>query len=521
MKNLINLFMLCVLLLSGCVPLNSGMGKAPIPDYWPTHEWRNSSPESQGIDSDQLARMYEHIIKSQANLYSVLIVRNGYVVTEAYFHPYTRDTKVHVQSITKSVIGMLVGRAIQTGAISSVDDSLVSFFPGRVFTVDEQAKEKIHLRHLLSMTSGLDCQEFSAQGPKMEQSGGWVQFMLDLPVVSTPGKKFNYCNGNAHLLSAILEKTTGMKSREFANQELFAPLGIPPVDEVDWGSDPKGYTIGGYGLHLRPIDLAKLALLFLSDGKWEDQQLLANGWVAESTTQHILKEDRGNDEGSPGYGYLWTVYPDQGRYAALGLGGQQIHVFPSKSLVVVFTAGLPAYAEAPEIETLLSEYILPAVKSNTALPENPQGVSRLQAMVDLAANPIQPVPELPTTALTVTDSVYNFEENPIGWQKMRFTFVPGANTARLHFNDTTSLEIGLDNIYRLSNSPVLGQVLLRARWEDDQTFVADYPYAFAGLTKLGELGETKISFQFTGDILTVTITPQIFGGQPLIIVGKR
>jgi CubicO group peptidase (beta-lactamase class C family) len=95
----------------------------------------------------------------------------------------------------------------------------------------------------------------------MEQSSAWVQFMMDLPMAASPGKVFGYCNGNAHLLSAILGETTGMKARECANQELFQPLGIPVAEETDWGSDPQKITIAGYGLHLRPVDMAKLAFL--------------------------------------------------------------------------------------------------------------------------------------------------------------------------------------------------------------------------------------------------------------------
>jgi CubicO group peptidase (beta-lactamase class C family) len=515
MKKLACLIILLVLVITGCAPYQTVSVDNPNTAYWPTTEWQNSSPEAQGMDSLLLAQMLEDIVDNQTNIYSVMVIRNGYLVADAYFHPYTRDTKVHIQSVTKSVIGMLVGRAIQMGAVKSADETLVSFFPGRVFINDSQAKEAIRLSHLLSMTSGLDCQEFSATGSKMEQSSGWVQFMLDLPVESKPGTKFGYCNGNAHLLSAILEKTTTMNAREFANQELFGPLGIPVVDEADWGSDPKGYSIGGYGLHLRPVDLAKLALLALQNGKWEDQQMLAANWMAESTTQKITKED------GSGYGYLWTVYPKQGRYAALGLGGQQIHVYPAKNLIVVVTAGLPSYAEAPEIEKMLTGYILPSVKSDTPLQENPQGLARLLAGIQTAANPALSVAALPATVLEISGKVYNFAENPFGWQNLQIVFTPDTPTAKLYFNDSAALEVGLDNLYRLSDSPLLGKVLLRARWVDDQTLVADYPYPISGPTKLGELGETEMRFYFSGEQLEVTIKPLIFGGESITIIGKR
>ena len=401
--------------------------------------------------------MLEDISAEQSKIYSVLVIRNGYLVTEAYFHPYTRATKHHVQSVTKSVIGMLVGKAIDLGSIKSAKETLVSFFPGRVFAYASEKKSSIQLAHLLSMSSGLDCAEFSPSGTSMEQSDGWVQFMLDLPVLSTPGEKFGYCNGNAHLLSAILEKTTDMTAREFANQELFQPLGIATVDRADWAPDPKGYTNGGYGLHLLPSDLAKLGFLYLHNGKWEGQQLIPDAWVAELTRHHVLKED------GSGYGYLWTVYPKAGHYAALGLGGQQIHVYPSRNLVVIITAGVEAYAEAPEIEKMLDQYILPAAKSDRPLEANSAGEARLQNAVEKAGNPLLPLAELPETALDVTGSVYTFEENPMGWQTIRLDFKPGASAAQLFLNGGPAIEIGLDNLFRLSNVAPFGELLLRGR----------------------------------------------------------
>jgi hypothetical protein len=365
------------------------------------------------------------------------------------------------------------------------------------------------------MSSGLDCAEFSQSGPSMEQSSSWVQFMLDLPVVNTPGEKFGYCNGNAHLLSAILEKTTGMTAREFANQELFQPLGIAPVDAADWAADPKGYTTGGYGLHLLPADLAKLGFLYLHNGKWEDQQVIPPDWVAESITQHVRKED------GSGYGYLWTVYPKTGHYAALGLGGQQIHVYPAKNLVVIVTAGLEAYAEAPEIEKMLDQYIFPAVKSDRPLEANTAGAARLQTALEKAANPLLPLADLPETALDVTGSVYTFEENPLGWQTMQLDFKPGAGAAQLFLNGGPAIEIGLDNLFRLSKVEPFGELLLRGRWVDENTFSVDYPYSLAGPTRLGELGETELRFHFKGGRLDVTITPTIFGGDAFTIGAER
>lgn len=502
-------------LVTACAPAKSVSVAVPNPDYWPTAAWRTSAPEDQGMDSALLAKMLEDASSSGTGIHSVLVIRNGYLVTEAYFQPYTRDTKTHIQSVTKSVIGMLVGKAMSDGYLKNVDQRLVDFYRDRHFENPSRQKDSIQLKHLLSMSSGFDCQEVTSSGPSMEQTQGWVQYVLDLPMAAAPGKVFGYCDGNPHLLSAILQQTTGISALEFANRELFGPLGIPPVPESDWGTDPQGITMGGYGLHLRPVDLAKLAFLALNNGRWEDKTLLPANWVADSTREYVKKED------GSGYGYLWTVYPESGHYAALGLGGQQIHVYPSKNLIVIVTGSLESYAEAPQIEKMLNEYILPAVKSDSLLQTNPEGFSRLQAVSEAVANPVRPIPALPLTALDISGSRYRFDENPLGWDELEFTFEPGAETAQLRLNADADIQIGLDNIYRESASEALGDLLLRGRWANEQTFVVDYPYPAGGMPILGELGETEFRFRFVEDKLEVTIQQDVFGGPPLVIEGSR
>jgi CubicO group peptidase (beta-lactamase class C family) len=512
-RTVTSIFLAFVLLLAGCSPPTSVSVQLPEPEYWPTAGWQSATPESQGMDSELLAQMIEQINSTGTRIHSVLVIRNGYVVTEAYFHPYTRDTKVHIQSVTKSVIGMQVGKAIGDGLIGSAEDRLVDYYPNRVFENPGRQKSAIRLKHLLSMSSGLDCQEFSG-GPRMEESQAWVPFMLDRPVTSAPGKVFGYCNGNAHLLSSILEKTTGMSAREYANRTLFAPLGIPDVIEVDWGSDPQQTTLASYGLHLRPADLAKLAYLYLHNGKWDGQQLLPAQWVANSTTQHVQKED------GSGYGYLWTVYPGDGHYAALGLGGQQVHVYPSRNLIVVVTASLESFAEAPEIECLLNDIILPAIRADAPLAENAAGVTHLEEVLQTVANPVQAVPPLPSIANEISKSLYTFGENPMGWQTLELFFEPGAPTAEVLLNKAP-LVVGMDNIYRLSTSLPGGELLLRGHWEQDNLFILDYPYPLTGSTALGELGESEFHFHFTGDRLDVVVQQLVFGGEGILFTGSK
>ena len=213
--------------------------------YWPSDEWRTSTPEEQGMDSEILASMLQQVEDQHLNLHSLLIVRNGYLVTEAYFHPYTQNQPQFLASVTKSVISTLVGIAIQQGYINNVNQTLVSFFQDRTIANQDARKKAITLKDLLTLTAGLTCNVSPLSG--MEQSDDWVQFMLDAPMAEQPGTKFNYCGGAVHLLSAILQKTTGMSTREFANRFLFEPIGIASVPEMRWQIDPQGIAIGPVG----------------------------------------------------------------------------------------------------------------------------------------------------------------------------------------------------------------------------------------------------------------------------------
>ena len=441
------------------------------PAYWPTDGWRSTTPEEQGMDSEKLAQMVEHIRTEKLDLHSLLIVRNGYLVSELYIYPYSAEQAHWVFSVTKSVIGTLVGIAIQQGYLKDVHQTLFSLLPDQEAENLDEEKKAITLEDLLTMTSGLDCNENPAPGEAfMQASTNWVQFMLDQPVVAQPGTKFNYCTSAVQLLSAVLQNATGMSARQFANQNLFAPLGIEPALEARWPSDPQGVTIGGYGLALTPSEMAKLGYLFLNQGQWDGNTVVPADWVAASTTSHV---NRGDKEG---YGYLWWIDPQGKYYAALGRGGQHIFVYPTENLMVVFTAALPYTNDADLIplQELLDQYILPSVKSEGSLPANPKGLTRLQNGIQALAQPERSSPQpLPVIANRISGKTYTIEENPFGWQTIIFSFQDGAYEARVTINNL-QIAIGLDNIYRT----VMGQddtfpQGFRGYWENEDTFVVE------------------------------------------------
>jgi CubicO group peptidase (beta-lactamase class C family) len=488
--------------LAGCAPASP----APTPPvYWPTSGWRSATPEEQGMDSEKLAQMVEQIQQDKLALDSLLIVRNGTLVTELYGYPYGSAQVHFVASATKSVMGTLVGIALQKGAIKDVKQSLFSLLPDEgVANLDAQ-KQAITLEDLLTMTSGLDCHEHPAPGEAiMQASPNWVQFMLDLPMAAKPGTKFNYCTGAVELLSAVVQQATGTSAREFANQNLFAPLGIGPLPEAQWPSDPQGVTLGGYGLALTPREMAKLGYLFLNQGQWEGKTVVPASWVATSTASHANRGEKKE------YGYLWWVDPQGKWYAALGLGGEHIFVHPAENLVVVFTSDLPI--DAPDsdltpLQELLDRYILPAIKSGRPLPANPNSLARLEAGIQALAQP-QPTapPALPAIAAEISDKTYTLEDNPFGWHTMAFYFQDKADEVTVTIDDQ-EVAIGLDNVYRiLGDANSVFPQELRGHWESQNTFVVDDLFP-------GQMLHVTYYMQFAGDAIHITWQDKYSGNQ--------
>ncbi len=302
------------------------------------------------MDSQKLAQMLDAIQRQHLNLHSLLVIRNGYLVSETYFDPYHQDTRHELYSCTKSFVSTLIGIAIDKGYIDGTDHRIVDYFSERTFANLDRQKEEMTLEDVLTMRSGLDWQEEDAVFRELYRSPDWVKFVLDLPMAQPAGSGFHYCSGCSHLLSAILQQTTAVGTRDFAEQYLFKPLGI---SNAKWETDAAGIPIGGWGLQITPRDMAKLGYLYLRGGKWEGQQIVSAGWVEKATQEHT-----GTDS-DLGYGYQWWTYPSLGAYTALGRYGQTIFVIPDFDLIVVTTADMDGH---DEIFQLIEQYILPALR---------------------------------------------------------------------------------------------------------------------------------------------------------------
>jgi CubicO group peptidase (beta-lactamase class C family) len=284
---------------------------------------------------------------------SYLVIKNGYLILEGYPDPdYNESTLKHVYSVTKSFTSALVGMALEAGNLTSLDELVVDFFPDKTIANLDEDKQSITVEHLLTMTAGFewsDDTDFSA----MTASPDWIQYVLDRPMAYVPGETFNYNTGASHLLSAIVNRTTGIPTQSYADTRLFQPLGI---SDYEWMIDPQGVAAGCIGLSITPRDMAKFGFLYLNNGTWDGEQIVPSTWVSASTQVQAPDED---------YGFQWWIEPSLDAYIARGADGQYIWVQPKDDLIVVFTSSGMFY------EFLIPMFIIPALLPTTTTTPPP------------------------------------------------------------------------------------------------------------------------------------------------------
>lgn len=342
--------------------------------------WERAAPEAAGLDPRRLADMTEAIRTGgeYRNIHAVLIVRDGRLVFEEYFSGederrgtplghvvFTPETLHDIRSVSKAVVGALVGIAIDQGLVASADQPLLDFFPEYADLATPERRQ-ITIRHALTMTSGLSWDESTFpytdirnDETGMDRSDDPVRYVLSRPVVAEPGTVWNYNGGLTHLLATVVQRASGRPLLEYARQVLFDPLCI---SEVEWVGRLGDLPSAASGVRLRPRDLAKFGSLFVRQGQWQGRQVISAAWVGESMTSHIPID------GGAQYGYQQWFIEDLeiGErsvevLAAWGNGGQLIAAVPSLRMLVTINAGNYNRADIGNVPGLVVEQILPAV----------------------------------------------------------------------------------------------------------------------------------------------------------------
>ncbi len=313
-------------------------------DYSPATRgagWEVSTPQAQELDPDLLAEVYWRA-GSLESIRSLLVVKDGYLVGEEYFHDGSPDQQALIQSATKSITGALVGIAVEKGCLPGVDEPMMTYFPELSDQLDDPRKNDITIGQLLQHRAGYQWEEESEELMELLYQGFLPDSMglVAVPLVRDPGSGHDYSNLSSHLLSVIVSKACDTDLLDFANEELFAPAGIQPGA---WTQDWDGYRWGAGELHLRARDMAKFGQLYLDRGAVGDVQVVPAAWIEDSWTPYT--EDAwdsavGRNFGRTAYGYQWWII-DAGPhtyYLAWGHGGQQIAVVPEVHMVIAVTA---------------------------------------------------------------------------------------------------------------------------------------------------------------------------------------
>jgi len=291
----------------------------------------------------------ETLVKEEhSNIAGVVVIKNNQLAYEYCANGNVKQSTTHVASVTKSILSALVGIAIDKGAIKSVEDKVLDYFPRYQLKRGEKTLKNITIKHLLTMTAPYKYKY--EPYTKIYSSDDWTTSTLDLLGGKGNIGVFKYTTVGLQVLSGVLTNATNQSIREFSNENLFNPLGINVSKDVSledkeqhfsfikddvvsgWVVDPKGVNTAGWGLTLTVADMAKFGQLYLNKGTWKNNQIISSQWINDS----IIKQ---SSVGERNYGYLWWVIDsDRGIYAAIGDSGNIIYVSTEHKMVIAIAS---------------------------------------------------------------------------------------------------------------------------------------------------------------------------------------
>jgi len=330
---------LCLLLFSSCLkdePLKrSYEGFTPIMQ---NDDWEISTPGVENMNPEVLEQAVRKLYWQDGFLgaRALLVFRNGKLVAEVYPRDLEHINEIsNVQSITKSFTAILAGIAMEKGNLDTLNTPLYDIYP--TYFDDDENKRSITIEHALTMTSGLEFEDDPNFLEFIQHEGNSAEYVLHQPLNDAPGTKFYYSDGSPQLIVKAIEENINQSLEAYADEHLFAPLGIA---EYQWEKAKDGTNYGAFGLFLTPRDIGKFGQLLLNNGIWNGQQIVRSDWIEKAT---MIKPDLIGGGGQYFGYYLW-LNPANGAYAARGNGGQFVYIIPEQDLVIVYTAS-PSISE--------------------------------------------------------------------------------------------------------------------------------------------------------------------------------
>jgi len=343
------------------------------------HAW----PESVGVDSRPLVQLSEWIRKENLDVRSFLVVKDGKLIFERYGKGLSRDYNYELYSITKNVTAIAAGVLVDEGR-TRLDEKVAPVL-GKVRPDLKDAladKQAIELRHVLSMSTGLFYNFKPTDDPIYYGAPDRLKLAVETAPKRSPGEIFDYTDVNPILASATLGADAGMPLQQFAEARIFKPMGMT---HYAWErADEKGLVSSGWGLRLRAVDMAKIGMLVLSGGRWNDHQIVSQAWVRTMTAP----------SSAPWYGLYWwinDIVPTEPEIHAMGFKGQFIVALPERNAVVVMTSMLPIEGGLREsknvlaIRRMVKDFVLPALDNVRHARLTPASQQALIRELELAA----------------------------------------------------------------------------------------------------------------------------------------
>jgi len=334
--------------------------------------WETTTPAEVGIDGKLIEELISSAILKpptsthDLSIHALLIARHGKLVTEEYFHGFHRNMPHDSRSASKGVTAILAAAAMHSGAGLKWDTPVYPLFDTDDLLATEPERNKITLRHLVNMNSGLDCDDRNPESAANEDylwdHASELDFYLhtiNVDVVRPPGRLAKYCSASANLAGGVIAAAANQNLLRLIDRLVAEPMDI---ERYAVPTSPDGHPFMGGGIRWLPRDFLKFPQLLLDDGNWNGQRILSSK-NARLLITPAVKIDDGRD-----YGYLWyTVdYPYRDRIVRAhfmgGNGGQIAMLVPELQLSIVFNAGNYSDRVMFRIQNdLIPTFILPAI----------------------------------------------------------------------------------------------------------------------------------------------------------------
>jgi CubicO group peptidase (beta-lactamase class C family) len=382
-----------------------------------------ATPEAEGIASTAIAAFLDAAAEKNLELHSLMLLRRGNVLAEGWWSPYTPTRRHMLYSLSKSFLSTAAGLAIAEGRFG-LDDRVADFFPDEVPTAISENLARMTVRHLLSMATGH--QDDKTGVLRNDPDGSWVRAFLGEAVEHEPGTFFRYNSAATYMVSAILQKTTGVTALEYLQARLLGPLGITGAT---WETDPRGISVGGWGLSIRTEEIARFGELYRCRGVWDGQTIVPADWVERATSAQVSNGDPDTDsDWQQGYGFqFWRCR--NGAYRADGAFGQFCVVMPEQEAVFVTTANVD---DLQAVLDLLWEILLPAMGSGTApLPDDGAAQQALRNRLAALRLTAPSGEKASPTAARVNGRTYRFPPSEQGIRAVTPYFTDDAVTLRI------------------------------------------------------------------------------------------